>query len=185
MNYTINTNTQYNSLEIKFDEKPSSSILNALKSFKFRWNPKKSIWYGFADEKEIREAIEGGNTRKAKSDTVEYSHGIKVGDIFTMSWGYDQTNVDFFQVTKVSNKCVWVVEVSLAMTSEDYISSMSADRTYSTELCVRRERSVFINDQVDGDRKTIKHWGDDCYLSFDVGNAHKYSGEKLYESWHA
>lgn len=27
---------------------------------------------------------------------------VKVGDVFTCSWGYDQTNVDFYAVTKVS-----------------------------------------------------------------------------------
>lgn len=36
----------------------------------------------------------------------------KVGDIFEMSWGYDQTNVNFFQVTRVSSKGVFVREVA-------------------------------------------------------------------------
>ena len=28
----------------------------------------------------------------------EYQHGVKVGDIFRSSWGYDQTNIDYYQV---------------------------------------------------------------------------------------
>jgi hypothetical protein len=32
----------------------------------------------------------------------------KVGDIVNTSWGYDQTNVDFFIITRVSAGCVWV-----------------------------------------------------------------------------
>lgn len=28
-------------------------------------------------------------------------HPLKVGDILKMSWGYDQTNIDFFKVTKL------------------------------------------------------------------------------------
>lgn len=38
-------------------------------------------------------------------------HPFKEGDILSSSWGYDQTNVDFFQVTKTSPKCVWVREI--------------------------------------------------------------------------
>lgn len=29
-------------------------------------------------------------------------HDVKIGDIFKASWGYDQTNVDFYAVTKVT-----------------------------------------------------------------------------------
>jgi hypothetical protein len=28
-------------------------------------------------------------------------HTLKVGDILVSSWGYDQTNIDFYQVTRV------------------------------------------------------------------------------------
>lgn len=36
---------------------------------------------------------------------------VKVGDLFNMSWGYDQTNNNFFQVTRVSPAGVWVREI--------------------------------------------------------------------------
>lgn len=58
MNYTITINEQYNSKEIYFDSKPGEAIREALKTLKFRWNRKKSCWYGFASESEIKEAIE-------------------------------------------------------------------------------------------------------------------------------
>ena len=41
-------------------------------------------------------------------------HGMKeiqVGDIFRMSWGYDQTNVDYFQVVRLTPKGVVVREI--------------------------------------------------------------------------
>jgi hypothetical protein len=38
----------------------------------------------------------------------EMVNPYKVGDILYSSWGYDQTNVDFYQVTKVGDKSVWV-----------------------------------------------------------------------------
>lgn len=44
--------------------------------------------------------------RKAK--TAATPNPYKVGDIVNTSWGYDQTNVDFFIVTRRSEGCVWV-----------------------------------------------------------------------------
>lgn len=34
----------------------------------------------------------------------------KVGDVFYTSWGYDQTNVEFYKVVRVSKASVWVQE---------------------------------------------------------------------------
>lgn len=31
-------------------------------------------------------------------------HDVKVGDIFRSSWGYDQTNIDFYEVTRLIGK---------------------------------------------------------------------------------
>jgi hypothetical protein len=38
---------------------------------------------------------------KQRQERLQYRHGLKVGDILYSSWGYDQTNVDFYQVTAV------------------------------------------------------------------------------------
>ena len=37
---------------------------------------------------------------------------IVVGSIFSMSWGYDQTNVNYFQVTRLSPSGVFVREIA-------------------------------------------------------------------------
>ena len=36
---------------------------------------------------------------------------VQVGDIFSMSWGYDQTNVNYFQVTRISKGGIFVREI--------------------------------------------------------------------------
>ena len=46
-NYTISKNAVYNSYEVAFSEKPSESIRKGIKALKFRYNPKKNIWYGY------------------------------------------------------------------------------------------------------------------------------------------
>lgn len=60
-------------------------------------------------------------SQKFKAERQEekknFVHDYKVGDIFYTSWGYDQTNVDFFEVTKVSGKMLTVA--AIGMSSED------------------------------------------------------------------
>lgn len=41
----------------------------------------------------------------------EPAHDIKIGAIFYNSWGYDQTNIDFYQVVAVTAKTVSIREV--------------------------------------------------------------------------
>lgn len=41
---------------------------------------------------------------EARKGTTTNEEGVHLGDIFYISWGYDQTNIDFFQVVKVSGK---------------------------------------------------------------------------------
>jgi hypothetical protein len=53
------------------------------------------------------------------------NHSINIGDTFVMSWGYDQTNLNFFQVTRVSDSGVFVREIAsqTAPGSEHFDSS--------------------------------------------------------------
>jgi len=44
------------------------------------------------------------------NETIQAT-AVKVGDIFSMSWGYDQTNVNYFQVTRLTPKGVYVREI--------------------------------------------------------------------------
>lgn len=54
MNYIIERNEQYNSLEITFPGKPSQAVRTALKMLKFHWNGKKGVWYGYSDEEKLK-----------------------------------------------------------------------------------------------------------------------------------
>lgn len=57
--FTIRTNSQYGTLEISFTSKPDAAIRDALKANKFRWNGKKGVWYGKADQQAIVDALHG------------------------------------------------------------------------------------------------------------------------------
>ena len=59
MEYIITHNSDFGSLEIKFEGKPAAEVRAALKALKFRWHSVKKIWYGYADEAAARAAIDG------------------------------------------------------------------------------------------------------------------------------
>ena len=200
MTYTITTNTTFNSVEITFNEKPSEEIRNALKALRFRWHSVKKVWYGYSTEEAVKAAIDGKPTKTTKvAKTAENKYGVKVGDLFSATWGWEQTNVDFFQVVAlVGESSVRVREVYPEMVEENPTCSMAADRTYklTTELLPAAPHSVFIQDQENGDLKRIKPGycqnpedaKNHCYFILDsFANAHKCNGESktVYESWYA
>lgn len=65
MEYTINRNEAFKSLEISFDGKPSEAVRDALKALRFRWHGKRRVWYGYTDEETARAAIDNAGTEAA------------------------------------------------------------------------------------------------------------------------
>lgn len=62
--------------------------------------------------------------RKAKTsaDKAAWVNPLKVGTILHSSWGYDQTNVDFFAVTKVSGRRIWLRMIAADYEATGYMS---------------------------------------------------------------
>lgn len=113
--YTINTNANYNSIEIIFDGKPSEEIRNSLKALRFRWHGVKKLWYGYSTIEAVKAAIEGKKatdstetmnestkaTKAAEKATETkqnhiriYWNGIKVDDGKLIKCGYSIRNYD-------------------------------------------------------------------------------------------
>ena len=197
MTFTINQNAQFNSLEIEFNERPSVKVREALKSLKFRWHSIKKVWYGYSDVETVTNAINAAENNvksEPKSETQKNKFGVQVGDIFSASWGYDQTNVDFFQVIKLVGNCsVRVREVRPQLIDEVPTCGMAADRTYKlTRDILPAARGVFIKDDVNGDLKRLKSYAADgvsnpIFSISSYADAHLCTSETttVYESWYA
>lgn len=201
MSYKIIASDQYTgSNEVYFDAKPPAAVRESLKALRMRWHSKKSCWYGFVSADKIEAAISGNADQVEKAASVKANrYGVKVGDIFSASWGWEQTNADFFQVIAlVGELSVRVREVSLPMVDERPTGPMAADRTYKVvrDLLPAAPSSVFIKDQERGDLKRVKpgYYKDpeeanaNCYIVLDsFANAYKCSGNTIteYESWYA
>lgn len=75
-----------------------------------------------SDRKSHAERIE-----KQKQERTQFKHTLKEGDIMYSSWGYDQTNIDFYQVVAVGEKSVKIRKigqktVGSATTSEEVVA---------------------------------------------------------------
>ena len=47
---------------------------------------------------------------------------LAVGEILSSSWGYEQTNWDFYQIVKMSDKSIWIQEIDVESKSSSYMS---------------------------------------------------------------
>ena len=63
-------------------------------------------------EKYVSDWLTAENTRIAEKAAIKGSHSLKVGDVLYTSWGYEQTNVDFYEVTAVRGAVVDLVEIA-------------------------------------------------------------------------
>lgn len=58
---------------------------------------------------------------KMRKERTEFKHGLKVGDYLSSTWGYDQTNVDFYIVVEVLAKSVKIAPVGKNYSSGDKV----------------------------------------------------------------
>lgn len=61
---------------------------------------------------------------KAKQERHEYRHDYVVGDILAGSWGYDQTQVSWYQVLEVKDKMVKIHEIDQKYLRDDGVSAL-------------------------------------------------------------
>jgi hypothetical protein len=125
------------------------------------------------DEKirRVLEGMEAHEERKAASRAARNSgHGVEVGDILVGSWGYDQTNVDFFKVKKIVGKTmVEVVSIGskLVETTGPMAGRVVADPDAETKKTYRVKLS-------NGSGKSPVY-----------GRVSKWDGKPMYESHYA
>jgi len=102
----------------------------------FQGKSNKPLWhYAFRSKSERQRQIdESTDSRRAtlkrkedrRKERREFQHGLEVGQVLYASWGYDQTNVDFYEVTAVKGKMVVVREIAAKTVRSDQTSDYVA-----------------------------------------------------------
>ena len=83
------------------------------------------------------------------AQSTENVYGVKAGDVFVESWGYDQTNVDFYQVVKTTAKSVEIKPIAgkhvgdghqtrLVPDLDNFVGGYLAEKKAGTRKLVRR-----------------------------------------------
>ena len=104
---------------------------NKLYAIAYGGKRSKSDWhYRFKDTAELARQIEQTlsgfmawderkSERKAKATAP---HDVKKGDIFRCSWGYDQTNIDFYECTKVLGAMIEIRPIRQLIEEDGFMS---------------------------------------------------------------
>lgn len=98
--YTITDNTEFNSIEIKFNEKPSAAVRDVLKNNKFKWNGKKGVWYGKTTHEVIQkelDAVYAGTEEvsdTAPLETTQQATSREMSDFEKKFWSASQEERD-------------------------------------------------------------------------------------------
>lgn len=95
-------------------------------------------------------------------------HNIKVDDIFYHSWGYEQTNIDFYQVIAVTAKTVSIREIKGVADKYDNLQLRGETKPL---------KDSFVNDKII--RKTPYLLDGTWNLNFEYGIGRLWGGETV------
>ncbi len=82
-----------------------------------------------------------------KQQPTQNIHGVRVGDLFFDSWGYEQTNIDFYQVVELKGKATAIIRELAKDYGEGYAMTGKVrpvrDSFVSEETFQRRTRTGY------------------------------------------
>lgn len=135
---------------------------------------------------EVKERIERNEREKqlkkeAKKGAV---NPFKVGDILYDSWGYDQTNIDFYQITKVNGMQIEMRELSQELTQSDGLSSMAGYVTPRKGDFISEPIKKIVQVMTSYNSQTQSYKAS-CYIPSKHGWISLWDGNKKYCSWYA
>lgn len=99
-----------------------------------------------------------GRKAKRREERKNFVHNVKVGDIFKTCWGYDQTNVEYFQIIEVKGKFAILREIAQEIVETGWLRGRCAPL-----------KDKFLTPRYDGDDrgKPIRRLIQDGYIKID------------------
>ena len=167
---------------------PAKNGKPALKAYKGKSGKPYSNYYYLRTEdrenalyeilKSWRESREQKENRA--KERRDFRHDLKIGDIFHYSWGYDQTNANFFEVVGVpSDKSILIREIGYKIKQTGDMSG-NAVPTPGKYL----ERSQFVKDNKPA-LKRVQKSGESVYITIrSFGWCDLWTGDPVYVSWY-
>ena len=123
----------------------------------------KPVWHYRFRTPEAREAKFTEQLERAKSAVAykaekaakkaAFQPSLKVGDLLVSSWGYDQTNVDYYEVVWAKGKMVDIRKVAQNSTETGYLSGQCSPKKGAYVGPVMRKRVQ------EGNTVKVRDWG--------------------------
>lgn len=154
---------------------------NACKIWKGKQkNPISNYYYNTADRmlQAIDMAKASADAREEykaqrKAEKAAFKPDVKVGDIYSSSWGYEQTNVDFYQVVEVKGKCTAV----LRKIAQQDVEGSNYSHGMACEV-------VAVKDSFLSEETITKRVGQYGISLSSYASASKWDGQPKYKSWY-
>ncbi|HEY5501322.1 MAG TPA: hypothetical protein VIK09_05015 [Candidatus Humimicrobiaceae bacterium] len=124
--------------------------------------------------------LERKEKAKALQAVLKASDHFQIGEIIVNSWGYEQTNVDFYQVVEVLNKKIRVRELKQERVQGTEHSSMSCN--------VLPVKDDFYSDDILLLSIKVNKWGNNDVAICSPASYYcfrKWDGQQEYCSWYA
>lgn len=170
----------------------SSIIVQTAKPKANTFFPKPFVWENYRTEEQRNKRVE--ELRKIYTEREQAKvarrkartsgpNPAKVGDILVSSWGYEQTNVDFYEVTEVKGKMVTICEIaSKTVPGTTYSHGMACEVVASKGAFIKGKQPMkkLVNKNVwsqEGREYSVRI---ESYTS-----AHLWDGKPCYSSWYA
>ena len=115
--------------------------------------------------------------KKYKLEEIE--HSLREGNILYSSWGYDQTNVDFYQVVRITPKKVVLRELQTLIKETGFMCGEA-----STLPNLFKDHNKANPNLITCKVSHSKYFGDCVYFRY-RGAAQKWDGEPKFASWYA
>jgi hypothetical protein len=127
----------------------------------------------FIDEKKLNADKHQEWKDKRAAERKAFKPDVKVGDIYYSSWGYEQTNIDFYQVVKVSGKST----VELRQISQETVKDSEYSHGMACEV-------VAVKDSFLSEETITKRVGQYGINLNSYASASKWDGTPKYKSWY-
>jgi hypothetical protein len=129
--------------------------------------------YSWVDRKVTADAKELEQTIRYAGVEPHIANKIEIGAILVSSWGYEQTNVDFYCVVEMTAKMVKMLPLKKVTRQSEGYSSMAGKATAAQEVNFRENIL----------KKKIQP--DNWVRIESYSHAHVWDGKQQYESWYA
>lgn len=147
----------------------------------FNWNAKNDVFYHYYETAAAAEAKANyflnaktkhlANVAERRSERSK-GHDLKLGDILYASWGYDQTNIDYYKVVKTTKCTVDLVSIPKVRLAADRVKPNTSASAATMPVHTKKRVGAYGYVKIDSSRRASKCEPTDTHYETPFGFGH-------------